>query len=64
MDATADPGLGDLNDVVEVFASMDCPATVHSGFQYLLGYNWVSCCRILDFDYFQLLYSPEVSIRA
>lgn len=30
------------NDLVEVLASMDCPATVHCGFQYLLDYNWVS----------------------
>ncbi|XP_057972414.1 E3 ubiquitin-protein ligase RKP [Malania oleifera] len=28
------------NDVVGVFASMDCPDTVHCGFQYLLKYNW------------------------
>ena len=30
------------NDLLEVFASMDCPDTVHFGFQYLLDYNWVS----------------------
>ncbi|KAF7840013.1 E3 ubiquitin-protein ligase RKP [Senna tora] len=28
------------NDLVDVFASMDCPDTVHYGFQYLLDYNW------------------------
>lgn len=30
------------NDVLGVFASMECPDTVHYGFQYLLEYNWVS----------------------
>lgn len=30
------------NDMVGIFASMDCPDTVVSGFQYLLEYNWVS----------------------
>ncbi|XP_010261124.1 PREDICTED: E3 ubiquitin-protein ligase RKP isoform X2 [Nelumbo nucifera] len=34
------------NDVVGVFASMDCPATVHCGFQYLLEYNWVGSLRV------------------
>lgn len=29
------------NDVVEVFASMGCTATIHCGLQYLLEYNWV-----------------------
>lgn len=38
MDAHSDSEHKDLNDVVGVFASMDCPATV---FQCLLGYNWV-----------------------
>ncbi|KAF8404515.1 hypothetical protein HHK36_009400 [Tetracentron sinense] len=33
------------NDVVEVFASMECPATVHCGFQYLLKYNWAESLR-------------------
>lgn len=36
------------NDLVDVFASMDCPDTVHSGFQYLLGYNWVRHCHPLS----------------
>jgi len=31
----------ELNDVIAVFASMDCPATIHFGLQYLLSYNWV-----------------------
>ncbi|PKA56782.1 E3 ubiquitin-protein ligase RKP [Apostasia shenzhenica] len=40
MDATLDPTYGEMNDIIDIFASMDCPLTVHSGFQYLLGYNW------------------------
>ncbi|CAN0912047.1 E3 ubiquitin-protein ligase RKP [Linum grandiflorum] len=35
----------DQNDVVGVFASMDCPDTVHCGFQYLLEYNWAASGR-------------------
>jgi Kip1 ubiquitination-promoting complex protein 1 len=31
-----------LTDLISVFCSMDCPATLHFGFQYLLNYNWVS----------------------
>lgn len=46
VDAGAEPALGEMNDVVGVFASMDCPA-VHCGLQYLLGYNWVGFCLIL-----------------
>lgn len=38
MDAHTNLEQMDLNDVVGVFVSMDCPATV---FQCLLGYNWV-----------------------
>ncbi|XP_008810251.2 E3 ubiquitin-protein ligase RKP isoform X1 [Phoenix dactylifera] len=40
MDASADSGNQELNDVVAVFANMDCPATVRFGFQYLLSYDW------------------------
>lgn len=40
MDASSDRVQGDLNDIIGVFASMDCPTTVHCGIQYLLGYNW------------------------
>jgi Kip1 ubiquitination-promoting complex protein 1 len=31
-----------LTDLISVFCSMDCPATLHFGFQFLLNYNWVS----------------------
>lgn len=33
------------SDLVDVFLSMDCPDTVLYGFQYLVNYNWVSCCH-------------------
>lgn len=32
------------NDIVGIFASMDCADTLISGFQYLLEFNWVSIC--------------------
>ncbi|TVU37762.1 hypothetical protein EJB05_11096 [Eragrostis curvula] len=35
----------ELNDVMAVFASMDCPATIHFGLQYLLSYNWSNVLR-------------------
>lgn len=41
IDASREPETGQ-NDMVGIFASMDCPDTVVSGFQYLLEYNWVS----------------------
>jgi Kip1 ubiquitination-promoting complex protein 1 len=42
LDARVGTECGQQNDVVGVFASMDCPDAVHCGFQYLLEYNWVS----------------------
>ncbi|XP_042452411.1 uncharacterized protein LOC122037026 isoform X2 [Zingiber officinale] len=42
MDAHSDSEHKDLNDVVGVFANMDCPATVC---QCLLGYNWTAVLR-------------------
>ena len=42
LDASAQTECKAQNDVVGVFASMDCLDTVHCGFQYLLEYNWVS----------------------
>lgn len=41
LDASRDMDKGDQNDVVAVFASMDCADTILYGFQYLLEYNWV-----------------------
>ncbi|RCV14083.1 hypothetical protein SETIT_2G398600v2 [Setaria italica] len=35
----------ELNDVIAVFASMDCPTTIHFGLQYLLSYNWSNVLR-------------------
>ncbi|OVA13673.1 B30.2/SPRY domain [Macleaya cordata] len=48
LDAAMDPEHGEQNNVVGVFASMDCPATVDCGFQYLLDYNWAGFLRAGD----------------
>ncbi|KAE9601286.1 putative transcription factor C2H2 family [Lupinus albus] len=40
LDATNLAECRENNYLVDVFASMDCPSTVHYGFQYLLDYNW------------------------
>lgn len=48
------------NNVVEVFASMGCTATIQCGLQYLLEYNWVSSHKLKIFHTFvsvKLLYS-------
>uniref|UniRef100_A0A2P2LBD9 RING-type E3 ubiquitin transferase n=1 Tax=Rhizophora mucronata TaxID=61149 RepID=A0A2P2LBD9_RHIMU len=45
LDASVETEYGTLNDVVDVFASMDCPDTVHCGFQYLLEYDWAGFLR-------------------
>ncbi|KAK8966827.1 E3 ubiquitin-protein ligase RKP [Platanthera guangdongensis] len=48
MAATAESRHGEMIDIIGVFASMDCPLTVHCGFQYLLGYNWGQCVERED----------------
>lgn len=48
MDASAGPEWGEKNDLVQVFANMDCPATVLYRFQYLLDYNWGGTLRRED----------------
>lgn len=45
LDASVETECSKQNDVVGVFASMDCPATVLCGFQYLLDYNWTGSFR-------------------
>ncbi|KAL6993093.1 RING-type E3 ubiquitin transferase [Sarracenia purpurea var. burkii] len=45
MDASARTECNEQNDIIRVFASMDCPDTVLSGFQYLLEYNWAGSFR-------------------
>lgn len=45
MAATVESKHGEIIDIFEVFASMDCPLTAHCGFQYLLGYNWGNVLR-------------------
>ncbi|XP_047325557.1 E3 ubiquitin-protein ligase RKP-like [Impatiens glandulifera] len=41
LDANVESDCNEKNDVVGVFASMDCLDTLLCGFQYLLEYNWV-----------------------
>lgn len=53
MDASVEMECGGKNDLVDVFASMECPSIMHCGFQYLLEYNWVSF--FFDFIYFHVL---------
>jgi hypothetical protein len=48
LDASSGTECREHNDVVGIFASMDCPKTVHYGFQYLLDYNWVSSLCLCD----------------
>ncbi|KAH7859705.1 hypothetical protein Vadar_004574 [Vaccinium darrowii] len=45
LDASTETECSEQNDVVGVFASMDCPDTVLSGFQCLLEYNWAGSFR-------------------
>ncbi|PON50865.1 43kDa postsynaptic protein [Trema orientale] len=40
LDASENMEFTEHNDVVAIFASMDCPSRVHCGFQLLLDYNW------------------------
>lgn len=41
-DASAELKYKEYNDVVGIFASMECLDTVNCGFRLLLDYNWVS----------------------
>ncbi|XP_022741612.1 E3 ubiquitin-protein ligase RKP isoform X2 [Durio zibethinus] len=45
LDASVESELKEQNDVVGVFASMDCPQTMYYGFRYLLEYNWATTVR-------------------
>ncbi|XP_012075216.1 E3 ubiquitin-protein ligase RKP isoform X2 [Jatropha curcas] len=45
LDASMKTEFIEQNDVVGTFASMDCPDTMHCGFQYLLEYNWAGSFR-------------------
>ncbi|XVF17147.1 hypothetical protein REPUB_Repub10bG0094400 [Reevesia pubescens] len=45
LDGNAESEFKEQNDVVGVFASMDCPETMHYGFQYMLEYNWATSFR-------------------
>lgn len=60
LDASNKADCQESNDLVDVFASMDCPDTVHYGFQYLLDYNWVRYClpfSILNLNHSILVFS-------
>lgn len=57
MDASTETECSEQNDVVGVFASMDCPDTVLCGFQCLLEYNWVSSLS-LSLSNSKILYIP------
>ncbi|KAK6150490.1 hypothetical protein DH2020_015422 [Rehmannia glutinosa] len=50
LDATRDTDDGNQNDIVAVFASMDCADTIVYGFQYLLEYNWVFSIKGEDYN--------------
>ncbi|KAI3451086.1 hypothetical protein Pfo_007751 [Paulownia fortunei] len=45
LDASRETNDGDQNDIVALFASMDCADTILYGFQYLLEYNWVGSIK-------------------
>ncbi|XP_031262004.1 E3 ubiquitin-protein ligase RKP isoform X4 [Pistacia vera] len=45
LDASTEPESIGKNDVVGIFSSMDCPDTIHCGFQYLLEHNWAGSFR-------------------
>ncbi|KAJ3673347.1 hypothetical protein LUZ60_006721 [Juncus effusus] len=50
-----------VNDVVSVFCSMDCPTTLHFGFQYLLDFNWSNILRGGDASIGKLAQLQELS---
>ncbi|KAL8473676.1 hypothetical protein ACS0TY_030502 [Phlomoides rotata] len=45
LDASRETDDRDQNDIVAIFASMDCADTIIYGFQYLLEYNWVGSIK-------------------
>ncbi|MBA0869991.1 hypothetical protein Goshw_006199 [Gossypium schwendimanii] len=45
LDASTDSKFKEHNDIVGVFANMDCPETMHYGLQYMLEYNWATSFR-------------------
>ncbi|CDP01482.1 unnamed protein product [Coffea canephora] len=47
LDASQEADCGDHNDIVNIFASMDCAETVLHGF-YLLEYNWAGLVKGVD----------------
>ncbi|PIN13800.1 putative E3 ubiquitin ligase [Handroanthus impetiginosus] len=49
LDARKETNDTDHNDIVAIFASMDCADTILYGFQYLLDYNWAGSTRGDDY---------------
>ncbi|KAL0286466.1 UNVERIFIED_CONTAM: E3 ubiquitin-protein ligase RKP [Sesamum calycinum] len=45
LDASRETEDGDQNDIVTVFASMDCADTILYGFQYILEHNWIGSIK-------------------
>ncbi|KAL2521490.1 E3 ubiquitin-protein ligase [Forsythia ovata] len=45
LDASRERDCGQQNDIVAIFASMDCADTILCGFQYLLEYDWAGSFR-------------------
>ncbi|XVF61747.1 hypothetical protein PTKIN_Ptkin08bG0155300 [Pterospermum kingtungense] len=58
LDASSESEFKEQNDIVGVFASMDCPETLHYGFRYMLEYNWAISFRG-EASYFHKLYQLE-----
>ncbi|GER35138.1 RING finger and SPRY domain-containing protein [Striga asiatica] len=49
LDASRDSDDGIRNDIVGVFASMECADTIRCGFDYLLKYNWAGSTKGEDY---------------
>ncbi|XP_039066669.1 E3 ubiquitin-protein ligase RKP-like [Hibiscus syriacus] len=45
LDASMDTEFKERNNIVDVFANMDCPKTMHYGLLYMLEYNWATYFR-------------------
>ncbi|CAA0839183.1 E3 ubiquitin-protein ligase RKP [Striga hermonthica] len=49
LDASRDSDNGAQNDIVSLFASMECADTIRCGFEYLLNYNWAGSTKGEDY---------------
>lgn len=55
LDASRERDCGERNDIVAVFASMDCADTILCGFQYLIEYDWVRINFLMFLVLFKVL---------